>query len=319
LDNITEKIFSQVKREMLQVNQLIIENTNSKGEMLSEVTTHFFACSGKKIRPALVLLTGKCCKGNSNKLVHLAAALELIHAASLVHDDIIDKASMRRGKASVNAKWGIPAAVLLGDFFYARALKISAPLGKKINSGLANLINELVEGEFHQLYCKVQKKVSESDYLDTISSKTARFISLCCRLGAEVAQASNDMTESLAQYGFYTGMAFQIKDDISDLIIEKGKGKKPFQDLKNGIITLPLIHAINRNSKENYLLNLIKKEQLRKKDIMEILELINKAGSFEYSTGKVREYINLAKNSLDCLPAGKAREALGLLAECINT
>ncbi len=309
--------YTHVIREMSEVDELIRNSVASPKPLLSEVTGHFLAAGGKRIRPALVLLAGKCCGGGRKRLVRLAAALEFIHMASLVHDDIIDRAVMRRNSAAVNAKWGTHVAVLLGDYFYASALKLAAPLGEQVNRGLAEIVCDLVEGEFGQLQNRHREDVTEESYLDTISRKTARFISLCCRLGAEVGNSPPQLVRGLSSYGYYTGMAYQIIDDVLDITGHAPVCPEQSEDLKNGVLTLPVIHALNHGEGGEKFKELLIRDGITVGEMREILQYIHRSGSVEYSVGKAREYIAKARRSLRGLPAGNTRDALDSLAEYI--
>ncbi|MFA5881511.1 MAG: polyprenyl synthetase family protein [Eubacteriales bacterium] len=314
-----EDIYAGVTREIAEVDEQIRTSVANKGTFLSEVTGHFLTASGKKLRPAIVLLAGKACGGNRKRLVNLAASLELIHMASLVHDDIIDRSVTRRGNVTANTKWGSRVAVLLGDYFYARALGLAAPLGERVNRALSEIVGSLVEGEFNQLENRLETNITETYYLETVSRKTARFISLCCRLGAEAGKPSPEVVDGLSQYGFFTGMAYQIRDDILDLTgCSSNRDREHSQDLKSGVITLPVVHAVNNGPRGNEIKELIIKEKLTVTEIRKILQCVRLTGSIEYSAGKAREYICKAKESLQVLPAGRARDALTLLAEYIN-
>ncbi len=315
-----DNVYTHVSCELTEVDDLIAGCVTGKEStpLLSEICGCVLGKAGKRLRPALVLLAGKCCRGSKKRLVHLAAALELIHMASLVHDDIIDKGMLRRGNTTVNARWGNHVAVLLGDYFYARALELAAPLGARINTGLAELVGDLVRGEFRQLENRHRHDMTEVDYLNTVSCKTAQFISLCCRLGAELGKSSPQMVNGLSLYGFYTGMAYQITDDVLDVTgRESVTGKSRGQDLTSGVITLPVIHALNNGPDRDQMKKLLIKERLTARETKAIIQFIRLTGSVEYSLGKARDFIGKAKGSLQDIPAGKARDALGLLAEYI--
>lgn len=318
--NTLKDIYSPVSQEMAEVNSLISKclTAQKASPYLAEVCSGFLRISGKGLRPVLVLLAGKCCHSSIKRLVNLAAALELIHMASLVHDDIIDRAAIRRGNATVNAQWGNHAAVLLGDYFYARALELSAPLGVQVNKGLAEIISELVGGEFRQMENKFRDNLTESEYLETVSGKTAKFISLCCRLGAGLGKSSSQTIDSLSMYGFYTGMAYQIIDDVMDIAGSASRtGKNRGQDLFSGVITLPVIHALNTGHRRERISEILAQNSLTEDDLRAVRKIIRQAGSIEYSLAKAREYICRARGSLQVLPVGRARDALDLLAEYI--
>ena len=319
MNKVLEKVYRQVQDEMAEVDSLIKDATASENRLLAGVSNHFLKNAGKRVRPILVLLAGKTCGGNRKRLVRLAAALELIHMASLVHDDIVDGSALRRGNSTINSVWGNHVAVLLGDYFYARALELAAPLGKGVNQGLGGLVSDLVHGEFRQLENKGRYNISENDYLDTVSGKTAKFVSLCCRLGAELGRSTPKEVDGLSLYGFYTGMAYQIVDDILDItgsVVQRGKTCG--QDLLCGVVTLPVIHALNNGPGQDKIRELLRKNRLKSDEMRSILRLIRVTGSIEYSREKVFDYIRKAQGSLQDLRPGMARDALCLLAENIS-
>lgn len=284
--------------------------------VLGQVTKHFLSAPGKRLRPVLVLLAGKCSSYRPERLVKAAVALELVHMAALVHDDVVDGAASRRGISSVNAVWGNRVAVLLGDYFYARSLALAAELGPEAVGHISRVINTLVEGEFAQLKETYDLQLTEEDYLARVKHKTADFISVCCQLGGQVGDAPAEVQKALARYGYFVGMAFQIRDDVLDFIADPAQlGKPAANDLTQGILTLPVIHALRNSSHKNELVQILEKKSMTAQEMESVREWLKETGSLTYSQNLATRYISQAKESLSILPAGFARDGLNRLAD----
>jgi heptaprenyl diphosphate synthase len=214
--------------------------------LLSEVASHLFDAGGKRLRPALLIAAAAAAgTGTTENVVQGAVSVELVHMGSLYHDDVIDEASSRRGVESANARWGNLVAILAGDFLLARASEIAAGLGTEVVRVLAGTIGRLCQGELTQLQDAFSTDRSEAAYFDAISSKTASLLAASVRIGALVACASRGEIDSLTRFGHAFGMAFQIWDDVSDLVCTEAElGKPAGHDLLEGTYTLPVIRAL---------------------------------------------------------------------------
>lgn len=320
--NEIDHALAAIRPQLTITENYIKEALASVNPFLCEVRNHFLSAAGKRLRPALVLLAGGSRKGGKNasrddgeRHVRLATALELVHMASLVHDDVIDRSSRRRGVHTVNVVWNDKTAVLLGDFFYSRSLILAAGLGTEIVAGIGELINELVDGEFYQLAAHFDTGLSEADYLHRITKKTAGFIAACCRLGALAAEAEVEVVQGLAAYGRCLGLAYQIRDDVLDFTMPAGKtGKNGGRDITSGIITLPVIHALNSGA-AGKLLPLLKKRNISGRELRQICGVLAESGSYQYALQKAQEYVSRAKESLQVIPCRQTRQALALIAD----
>lgn len=317
-----DKALADIRPQLMMTENYIREALVSVNPLLCEVRDHFMSASGKRLRPALVILAGGSrigragiSGGDKDCHLRLAAALELVHIATLVHDDVIDCSSLRRGIRTVNTIWNNKTAVLLGDFFYSRSLVLAAGLGTDIVAGVGELINDLVDGEFYQLAAHFDTCISEEDYLRRITKKTAGFIAACCRLGALAAEAEAEVVHGLAAYGRCVGLAYQIRDDILDFTIPPGeKGKNGGLDIAGGIITLPVIHALNSGGAVK-LRPILEKGNITRREIRQICQVLAECGSYHYALQKAEEYVTRAKESLQVIPCRQTRQALAVIAD----
>ena len=309
-----EKIYSSIRKELDRIEgELRSQLLSSEDKFVLKVNEYLLGNAGKRLRPSLVLL---CAKANGHwdeKAIPVATAFELIHTASLIHDDVLDEATLRRKKVTINAKWGNEPAILTGDYLYFKAFSMLSQLEVARISGILSFAAEMMcEGEIIQTCKTFQLDLSEEDYLEIIRKKTACLIAASCEVGAVLSGSSPRIQESLAQYGLNFGMAFQIIDDCLDLISLSGKtGKSTYKDFIQGKMTLPLIYLARELSKENGQ----KTRGLFQKKREEIIDLLRDYGAIEYSWRKAEEYLNRAKDHLEALGDSETREALSLLSD----
>ena len=309
-----EEICLPIERELGKIeSELRSQLLSSKDKSILEINRYLLDNAGKRLRPSLVLLCAKTNNHWDEKAIPVAAALELIHTASLVHDDVLDEASLRRKKATVNTRWGNEPAILTGDSLYFKAFSILSQLQVAGISAIVSLAAEMMcEGEIIQTCKTFQLDLSEEEYLEIIRKKTACLIAASCEVGAVLSGSSPQIQESLAQYGLDFGIAFQIMDDCSDLISLSGKtGKSTYKDFIQGKMTLPLIYLERGLSKENGQ----KTSGLFQKDREEIIDLLKDYGAIEDSWRKAEEYLNRAKDHLEALGDSETRAALSLLSD----
>ncbi len=309
-----EKIYLPIKKELGRIeSELKNQLLSSKDKFILEVNRYLLNGAGKRLRPSLVLLCARTNNHWDEKAISVAASLELIHAASLVHDDVLDEASLRRKRATVNTRWGNERAILTGDYLYFKAFSILSQLEvAKISSIVSFAAEMMCEGEIIQTCKAYQLNLSEEDYLEIIRKKTACLIAASCEVGAVLSGSSPRIQESLAQYGLNFGIAFQIIDDCLDLISLSGKtGKSTYKDFVQGKMTLPLICVARELSKENGQ----KTRGLFEKNREEIIDLLRDYGAIEYSRQKAKEYLNAARDCLEILGDSRAKEALSLLSD----
>lgn len=312
------RVFLPVQGELARVAEEMAKLIDTRNPRLREAAHYFSHTAGKKMRPALVLLAGKCCGDKlDEQAIRAAVALEFIHLASLVHDDVIDRSHKRRGIDTVNKRWDDRTAVLLGDYFFGKALGQAAKCGTIVVNMVAELVECLVSGECSQWEDIANLLVSEEDYYQRIEMKTARFVAICCRVGAMTGEATADQQDALAEYGKYLGMAYQIRDDILDLIgDEQTIGKPVFSDLSNGHITLPVIHALRAGQYRQEMVDLLNADTVQDRSQWpRINYLLNAGGSFAYTMDKLKMYVHLAKKCLQPLPKGMGYQSLCHIAD----
>jgi geranylgeranyl pyrophosphate synthase len=295
-----------VESDLSVVKSIISEQMESGSDCAQAVLHHINSSSGKMLRPAMLLLSGRCFGEPTSLHYETAAIIELIHCVTLIHDDVLDDARIRRGKDSVNQVFGNKTAILAGDMVFAKAFKMCSRLNDpEISSLLAETTIKLCQGEMDQSLNRGNWNMSESEYLDIISQKSASLMSTSCLLGA-LASGAKEFVSSLAQFGQSIGMAFQVADDILDFTSDEKKlGKPAGNDLDHMTITLPLIHFLsrvqgNRDTAGQQLLEL-KDRELR------ISEL---NGSIEYARSCVSSYYNKAIIALSVLPDSAAKAGL---------
>lgn len=309
-----EKIYSPIKKELGRIEtELRSQLLSSKDKFILEVNGYLLDSAGKRLRPSLVLLSAKMNNHWDKKAIPVAAALELIHTASLVHDDVLDEADLRRKRATVNTRWGNESAVLTGDYLYFKAFSILSQLEvQKISSIVSFAAEKMCEGEIIQT-CKTYKlNLSQEDYLEIIEKKTASLMAASCEVGAVLCQSDPPTRKALASYGLNFGMAFQIIDDCLDLVFPADKmGKSTYKDFTQGKMTLPLIYLVRKLTKEDGQ----KINGLFHKDREEIINLLREYEVVEQSWQKAKEYLSRAKDQLKVLQDSEAKEALSLLSD----
>lgn len=296
------EISESIKEEMLRLNDALSESLKSDNTLLKSVTDYFLAAKGKQIRPMLVILSSKLFGEISKATLDAAVAVELLHSASLIHDDVVDESPARRGRRSVNAIWDNRVSVLVGDYFVSCALKAAIATG---NTSIVNIIaelgKELARGEIDQIETADNHMIDEERYYKVISQKTASLFSSCMKMGAISNGASEDDVKSLSGFGEKLGLCFQIKDDIFDYFTNEKLGKPTGSDLAEGKVSLPLIYAINTgNGQENADMRaLLKKERLAKEEIDTLIEYAKKMGGIEYAENAMRRLESEAKADLE--------------------
>ncbi len=305
---------------MAQVEARLAQEFSPQEQPLAQLTAHVSAYRGKRIRPALVLFSGKCLGEITPEHTELAVAMELIHTATLVHDDILDEASMRRNSQTVNLKWGTDIAVMLGDYLLAQAFSLIASFKTpEITRLLLRTTMTMCAGEIHQLHRRYVLDVDEEEYFDIIDRKTASLCSACCRLGAMCSESANGYGEDLARYGTNLGIAFQIVDDCLDITGREEKvGKTLYTDLEKGKLTLPLIRLISlvrREGIEELARTIFAKNA--KEAAAEILPALQKHKAFEYAHSKAQQHVQEAKRHLNRLADSEFKEGLAQLADYV--
>lgn len=317
--NLVESIRKSIRPELELFDKTLVSSLETDNPILEGVNGYIFERAGKKLRPMLVILSAKLVGEVNMSTIHGAIALELLHTASLVHDDVIDDTLERRGGQSVNARWGNKVAVLSGDYMLSGAL---LQVVKAKNIDILNAVSfigmQLSDGEILQLSSTQQSKVSESDYYKIIQKKTAFLFSVCTEVGALSANADSQSIEHLKKYGEYLGFCFQIKDDIFDYYPDAQIGKPTGNDVRDGKITLPLIYAlanakdIEQKEKISTWLNL---KDFNQENIAQITRFAIENGGVEYAKERMEAYKNKAIEELRGFADGEIKDALIACAE----
>jgi geranylgeranyl pyrophosphate synthase len=311
-----------VRTELEDVERVLHEASVSEVEVLQEAARHILSAGGKRVRPQLLLLTALATGGSLNRALPLAAACELVHTATLVHDDIVDESDSRRGRMAVQFYFGNSASVLMGDYLVVRAFGLVAgDPERQLWTILVDTIARMCEGEVLQICVKGDPSIGVDVYETIIECKTAILMATCTRFGALIGGASPALAESLNDFGYYVGLAFQIQDDILDFIgDEETLGKPIGGDLREGKVTLPVIYALEDalpEQREELLRIYGKSGPLSLEEVQRATDLIRAAGGFSRARDHALQYIVRAKQALECAPASEARDALRSLAERI--
>jgi len=304
------KPFAIIDQYLLEVQNVISERLCEHPQTagIEKLISHILAQSGKMLRPALVLLSGMSCGKILDEHIKVAAIFEIIHEATLLHDDVIDDADKRRGQKSLNKLYGNASAVLLGDFLLSVVFSMTARLNNDIASQIAEAAGRTCRGELEQNLQKRNWNLSQQQYIEIIADKSAHIFKSCCSLGAKLSNADYNKIEMLGDYGLNLGIAFQIADDLLDIIGDEEKiGKTLGTDFVETKPTLPLIHLLaNSDAKQkNKIIALVDNNELK-----ELAKLLTENGSIEYAGQTVRQYVQEAVQSITSLPDSPARSAL---------
>ena len=303
-----------VADDLARVNELVLKNMESQVALIPELAGHIIAAGGKRLRPMLVLGAARLCGYDGGRHIGLAACVEFIHTATLLHDDVVDESDLRRGLATANTVWGNKASVLVGDFLFSRSFQLMVTDGSiDVLAILSDASAVIVEGEVMQLTTANDTETSETAYLEVIKSKTAKLFSAACRLGAVVASRPAIEEEALTSYGLNLGIAFQLVDDVLDYSApEAALGKAVGDDFRGGKITLPIILAFRRgNDRErDFWRHALEELEQEDGDLERAVALLHKHGALADTMERARHYAKLARDALDIFPAGDAKAAL---------
>ncbi len=315
------EIFDLVRTDLAKVEDELSRQSVSTVRPITEIGQYLQLSGGKRLRPALVLVSAKFCDYEGSAAIRLGAVMELIHTATLIHDDVIDEAETRRGRPSTNSRWGNHTSVLAGDWLYMQAFNTAlAERNFRILDVLIGLTQVMVEGELLQLNQLRRADLTEDDYLDLAYRKTACLFSACLRVGALLGKKSEEFELKLASYGANLGLAFQVIDDLLDFTSsEQTLGKPIGSDLREGKITLPLINLLSRCRAEEAgkIASILSEGGFYTVQFDEILDLMEQYGTLETARTKAQHFARLAGRSLEGLPKSPYKDGLLSLAEFI--
>ncbi|MCI0418208.1 MAG: polyprenyl synthetase family protein [Acidobacteria bacterium] len=309
-----QQIFNLVKDELQEVEKEFARQSESSVRTISDIGKYLQESGGKRIRPCLLLLCTRLCGRADEAAIKLAAVVEFIHAATLVHDDIIDGAETRRGRVTVNRKWGNQITVLAGDWLYMQSFSVALQQRNfQILDILIDLTQRMVEGELIQLTLNGNRRITEADVLDIARRKTAYLFSGCARIGGVLGRASGEQQAALAHYGLTVGLAFQMVDDILDFSSSaKVLGKPVVSDLKEGKLTLPLVYAIDQCTPQEarQIETVLREREFKTISQTEILSLVAKYQTLEKTRSLARRFAAEAHAALKLFPASPFKQAL---------
>jgi len=317
--DIYKNIRAVVADDFAAVNDFIIEQLFSDVGLVENIGHYIVAAGGKRLRPVIVLLAARCCGIDSKQHIPLAAVIEFIHTATLLHDDVVDMSTLRRGRPTVNAEWNNPSSVLVGDFIYSRAFQILVQVGDmRIMQIMADTTNKIAEGEVLQLISQRNPDCTEENYMEVIANKTAILFEAAAQCGGILAKTDSETESALSQFGRHLGMAFQLIDDVLDYDGDSGDmGKNIGDDLAEGKPTLPLIYAMQHGTPEQAQLikHALTENEAARKSLQQILSIVRDCGALNYTRLKAVTETEKALHCLQSLPASRYRDALQSMAE----
>lgn len=317
-----EAIYGLIKQDLEKVEEQLKTIVASDVYPVFESYDHILSSGGKRLRPALVLLSAKCLNSNNSMVIDTACAVELIHMASLIHDDIIDSADLRRGRPAVHAVWGTEAAVAVGDYFFSRAVEILADHGNcEIISVLSRTLKRMAEGELLETSNRRNVDITEAEYIDIISGKTASLMSVSCEIAAHAASAGSPCHEALSQYGLNFGLSYQVMDDLLDLVSTNGQlGKPVWNNIREGNPSLSVIYML-QNSNNGFdrekFLSILSNEEISEIELQKVVSMISSSGALSYTRGVAERFAEKAKEALNVLEDSVAKQCLLSLADFI--
>ncbi len=302
---------------MKLVDACIATKLNSDIALINSLSGYIINSGGKRLRPVTLLLCAKALGEITDKGVLLAAVIEFIHTATLLHDDVVDASELRRGNATANSVWGNESSVLVGDFLYSRAFEMMVESDSmRVMSIMAETTNRIAEGEVLQLLNAHNPDITEKQYLETITRKTAKLFESAGQLASVVSGANQDIHDGLSHYGLHLGIAFQIVDDLLDFSQDAdAMGKNQGDDLAEGKPTLPIIYALSRADDEDAAIIRTAIENGDRSSFERVAEIIESTGALAYTSRRAQEEATMAKSMLDCLPDSRYRQALEFLAD----
>lgn len=315
--------YPEIAEEMKAVEEFIKAGVTSRNSLLADIAGTLAGAGGKRLRPSFVVLSARFGKYDREKTLPLAGAVEVLHMATLVHDDVIDRAGMRRGKPTVSQKYGIDMAVYTGDFLFTKAvLMLSGNVQADRLDLVARAVKTICEGEVDQFQERYDIETSILSYLKRINKKTAILFAASCLLGAYSSECGEDTARSLARFGLCFGMAFQIKDDLLDFLSDfETTGKPVGSDLRGGVVTMPVIYALrsSRRLQELFKGYAGKKGRFSFDEYRLVNELVRESGGIESTAGMLRRYVDRGLKALERLPENDERSILRRLLQGLDT
>ncbi|GAB6082308.1 polyprenyl synthetase family protein [Desulfuromonas carbonis] len=316
-----DKVLAQLKDDLQRVEAQFKIDLTSDVVLIRKVGEYVLASGGKRIRPILLLLCARLAGYRGDAHIGLASVVEFIHTATLLHDDVVDSAVLRRGNASANSVWGNEASVLVGDFLFAKSFSLMVRGGSlAVLQALSDATTQMAEGEVQQLISTCDLDIDEASYLNVIENKTAILISAACRVGGILGNLEPQQEEALAAYGMDLGIAFQLMDDALDYVADQDEfGKAKGHDLAEGKMTLPLIHALRQctPAERQEVAVIVEAEDLDDVALTRVTALIERYQGIEYTRRRAADMVARAKSHLAAFASGQERDALETVADYV--
>ena len=311
------EIQALMKNELDQMNKILVNRLDSNVDLINQMSHYIISSGGKRIRPLLLLLCARATDYDGDYHYSMAVVIELIHTATLLHDDVVDQSTTRRGQETANELWGNAPSVLVGDFLYSRAFEIMVePNSMEIMKILSKATNQISEGEVLQLLNIKNANVTQKEYYRVIERKTACLFKAACQIAGILSNSNQKVIEAMGKFGMHLGNAFQIIDDTLDYESDSNIiGKEVGDDLSEGKVTLPMIYALEKTTKSD---KKILKDAIQNADasnINQVVEILMNVNAFQYSRDIANKESNMALESIDILPSSKYKTALKLLCK----
>jgi octaprenyl-diphosphate synthase len=313
-----QRVSTAIGAELRAIDELIATHVGSAVGLIREIGGFVAGPGGRRLRPILLLMAARLAGYRGPRVAHMGCVLELLHTATLVHDDVVDHAPLRRGRPSVNARWGDDASVLVGDYLYAKAFALMVQdRDLRVLETLAAATVSMTEAEVFRLERKRARVTTEADYLQVVTQKTASLIAACCRIGGLLAECPPDRLEGLTRYGLDIGVALQISDDSLDFVADHAQAVGAH--LRDGKITLPLIAALDRagGPERDRVQQLLGLPALDAEQVEEIRLLVMKHKGVEYALDRAHVFAQNAKSALSAFPESTDRETLAVIADFV--
>jgi octaprenyl-diphosphate synthase len=319
MNDLKHKILMQVKNDLEEIEVALQQNLNPYLDLVSQIAGHILFSGGKRLRPLLMVLSARICGYDGDYDKVFSTIFEYLHAATLLHDDLVDEATLRRGKPVANSIWGNAATVLVGDFLLARSLAIAAETKRPdVITVVSGITENMSQGEIHQLMRKGSLDLTEAEYMEIIKRKTAVLFQGTCRAGALITDVSLIKETALSDFGFNLGIAFQMVDDLLDYTLDTVTlGKEVGADLKEGKLTLPVIYSLKSADEKDRtrMENIIKNKNFSVNDFKTLIRMIDKYGGQLYTQNLATGYVQNAKEALAVFQNSKTKEVLLMIAD----
>jgi len=316
MQNFSE-IQALMKNELDQMNKILVNRLDSNVDLINQMSHYIISSGGKRIRPLLLLLCARATDYDGDYHYSMAVVIELIHTATLLHDDVVDQSTTRRGQETANELWGNAPSVLVGDFLYSRAFEIMVePNSMEIMKILSKATNQISEGEVLQLLNIKNANVSQKEYYRVIERKTACLFKAACQIAGILSNSNQKVIEAMGKFGMHLGNAFQIIDDTLDYESDSNIiGKEVGDDLSEGKVTLPMIYALEKTTKSDKKILTDAIQNADASNINQVVEILMNVNAFQYSRDIANKESNMALESIDILPSSKYKTALKLLCK----